>query len=212
MKSHAPLIVLSIALLLLLAAGWPPLSSFLLTRDQQAAGAYRHGQHALAAETFTDPTWQATAHFRDGEFKQAGAIYAGYDTAEGAYNHGNALVMQGRYEDAIPRYERALALKPAWPDAEINLQVARDGAERVKLEGGNMTGGQMGADDFTFTKGKPPDPEAGEETVEAGAELNDAALRAMWLRKVQTQPADFLKSKFAYQVAARESTQGEAKK
>jgi Ca-activated chloride channel family protein len=31
----------------------------------------------------------------------------------------------------------------------------------------------------------------------------DQALREIWLRQVQTRPADFLRSKFAYQYATR---------
>jgi len=29
-------------------------------------------------------------------------------------------------------------------------------------------------------------------------------MRAMWLRKVETRPADFLKARFSYQLATRE--------
>ena len=58
----------------------------------------------------------------------------------------------------------------------------------------------LGADD-TIISNEPqgPSPEGDqEETVEA-APLSDAELRAVWLRQVQTNPADFLKSKFTHQ-------------
>ena len=63
-----------------------------------------------------------------------------------------------------------------------------------------MTGGEMEADEIVFSEGKAP-PQTGEEQVEGGQEMDDAALRAMWLRRVQTKPADFLRAKFAYQHA-----------
>lgn len=196
-------------LLLVLAAGaarYDPLSRVLLTADQRGQLLYRKGDFAGAAETFTDPRRRGAALFRTGDFKQAAALFSGFDTAEGAYNHGNALVMQGLYEDAIPRYQRALQLRPGWSDAEINLAIAQEGAERLKKTGGDMTGGQMGADEITFTKGDPPQPDAGEEVVETPIPLDEASKRALWLRKVQTQPADFLRSKFAYQAAAMEES------
>jgi Ca-activated chloride channel family protein len=30
--------------------------------------------------------------------------------------------------------------------------------------------------------------------------MSDAAVRALWLKRVQTRPADFLRMKFAYQL------------
>jgi Ca-activated chloride channel family protein len=41
--------------------------------------------------------------------------------------------------------------------------------------------------------------------VEGGQEMTDAELRSIWLRQVQTRPADFLRAKFARQYATRNS-------
>lgn len=197
------LVVLAVLVLLVDSDERP--AGLFLTPDQLGQRRFERGEYEAAAEAFADPEWKAAARFRQGEFKEASGLYAGYDTAEGAYNQGNALAMQGLYEDAIPRFERALALQPGWEDAETNLAIARQQAERLKKEGGNMTGGEMGADDYIFTEGKPPNPEAEDETIDAEQAADDAAARAMWLRKVQTRPADFLKSKFAYEQATRGS-------
>ena len=127
-------------------------------------------------------------------------MYSGVSSAEGAFNHGNSLVMLGKYEDAIKSYDRALSQKPDWEDAEINRKIAVARAEMVKKEGGDMTGGKMGADDFVFDKSKgkgQPD----EQTEEVSGEAGEAEMQAMWLRRVQTRPADFLRAKFAYQYA-----------
>ena len=186
-----------------LATGhWP-----LVTADQSGYRLFEGEQYAEAAESFTDPMWKGVALFKQGEFKAATGIFSGYDTAEGAFNHGNALVMQGKYEDAATRYQRALEIRPGWEPAEVNLGIALGRAKQVETKGGDMTGGEMGADDITFDKGKPPEG-AGEEQVEGGEPMSDAAMRASWLRRVQTRPADFLKSKFAYQVS-RSTNPGE---
>ena len=181
-----------------------PLIAFFLTPDQQGRLLFQKARYADAAETFRDSLWKATAWYRAGEFKKAAGIFAGFDTAEAAFNHGNALAMQGQYADAIPRYDRALVLKPEWKDAQVNLAIARQNAEKLKREGGEGTGGKLGADEIEFSEGNQTDRSGSDETVEGALDLSDAEMRAAWLRRVQTQPADFLKAKFAYQAAAVE--------
>ena len=62
--------------------------------------------------------------------------------------------------------------------------------------------GQIGADEITFDKQKSP---SGQDTeLQQEQALSDQAMQALWLRKVQTRPADFLKSKFAYQATLGE--------
>jgi len=181
--------------------------SLFLTPDQFGRLLFEKERYLEAAENFSDPMWQATAWYRAGEFKKAAGIYVGFDTAEGAYNHGNALAMQGKYEEAIPRYERALAQVPTWEDARINLAIAQQNAEKLKRRGGEGTGGKLGADEIQVSKGKPTGPSDGDEMVEGAVKLSDADMRAMWLRRVQTRPADFLRAKFAYQHATQEKTE-----
>jgi Ca-activated chloride channel homolog len=174
----------------------------LLTPDQQAYRFYERGEYARAAAEFTDPAWRGVALFQSGDFKKAAGVFAGFDTAESTFNHGNALLMQGLYDQAAERYARALELRPAWEDATINHEIALARAAMLRQQGGDGTGGMLEADEFVFTKGKSP-PSAGDEQTEGGQEKSEAELRAVWLRQVQTKPADFLAAKFAYQHAMR---------
>lgn len=172
----------------------------LLTPDQQGYRHFQNAEYGEAAERFADPLWKGIALFKQGKFENAAGVFAGYDTAESAFNQGNALVMQGKYEGAAERYARALELSPEWEDATINREIALARAAMLKREGGDMTGGMLGADEIVFSEGKSP-PSAGEEQTEGGQETSDAEQRAVWLRHVQTKPADFLQAKFAYQHA-----------
>lgn len=174
----------------------------LLTPDQQAYRLFTQEHYDRAAARFADPMWQGVALFREGEFEKAASLFAGYDTAAAAFNQGNALVMQGKYEAAVDRYARALQLRPGWKDARVNREIALARAERLKKEGGDMTGGKLEADEVVFEKGKAP-PSAGEEQVQGDQKTDDAELRSIWLRQVQTKPSDFLRAKFAYQYAKR---------
>jgi Ca-activated chloride channel family protein len=178
-------------------------SGFFSCADRQAYALYRRRLYADAAARFHDPMWRAAALYRAGDFRQAAALWAGADTAEAAYNHGNALLMQGQYAQAVARYDRALALRPRWADAVINRDLARQRAAALATEGGDMTGGRLGADDVVYSAASRPAGIGGGEGA-ASDQPNDAALRAIWLRRVQTRPADFLRAKFAAQLAAEE--------
>lgn len=194
-------------LLFLLGAGLYCLSDgdcSVLTADQHGYRLFEQAEYKQSAARFVDPMWRGTALFRQGEFEAAASIFAGYDTAEAAFNQGNALVMQGKYETAVARYSRALELRPGWDDAIVNQEIAEARAATLKKEGGDMTGGKLGADEIVFDKGKSP-PSAGEEQVPGDEAVSDAELRSIWLRQVQTRPSDFLRAKFAYQYATRET-------
>ena len=177
-------------------------SCSLLTPDQQGYYLFKQQQYETAATRFSDPMWRGIALFRSGDFEQAESLFAGYDTANAAFAQGNALAMQGKYEAAIDRYVRALQLQPGWEDARINREIAEARAEVLKREGGEMTGGQLGADEIIFEQGKAS-PSAADEQVEAGQEAGNAEQQAIWLRQVQTRPADFLRAKFAHQYATQ---------
>lgn len=201
------------ALLLLVYGGWVGRTSgwaaLFLTDDQQGRIRFQKKDYKVAAERFQDPLWQATALYRAGDFKKAAGILIGFDTAQAAYNHGNALAMQGQYTDAIARYEQALTLEPDWTDARVNLDIARGLAEKLKRHGGEGTGGKLGADDIQMSTGKSP-PRPGEaQTVQTEGGFSDAEMRTLWLRRVQTRPADFLKAKFAYQQSRQQQEGGQ---
>ena len=60
---------------------------------------------------------------------------------------------------------------------------------------------QLGADEIKFDKKKP----GGQETQVSGDQTTDSkSMQALWLRRVRTKPADFLKAKFAYQLETGE--------
>ena len=125
----------------------------------------------------------------------------GLVAAGAEFNRGNCLVMLGKYEPAIERYDRALELDPDFEDARINRDVAIARAKLVERKGGEMGDQKVGADEITFDKSKNA---GGQDTeTEASRPLSDAELQALWLRRIQTRPADFLKSKFAYQLCSR---------
>ena len=199
-KKHGMPIVITVGFLLILALVVVCLVDNeynLLTKDQKGYRLFQKEEFDSAAETFHSLSWKGVSLYRNGEFKEAARAFSGMDSPEGALNHGNSLVMLGKYEEAIERFERALTLKPDWSPAMTNLALAKSRAKSLEKTGGEMTGGKLGADDYVFSNS--PEKNNKEEETVAGNEPNEAEQRAIWLRQVQTKPADFLRTKFAYQ-------------
>ncbi|AZO81143.1 hypothetical protein B5U98_07530 [Bosea sp. Tri-39] len=183
--------------------GW---RNLFLASDQRGRILLDRSQPAAAAEAFRDPLWRGIALFRAGDFKSAAQAFAALDTAESAYDQGNALVMLGQYEGAVKRYDRALALRPGWPDAATNREIARIRGERTKAEGGVNDDTESKPDEIVYDKTK----KGGEDTTlqEPGKAMSDDAVRALWLKQVQTRPADFLRVKFSYQLQSAAERSG----
>ena len=171
--------------------------------DQRGRSLFQEGNYAQAAQNFFDPMWRGVAQMRSGDFKAAEQTFASIDTADGAYNQGNALVMLGKYREAAARYGHALELRSGWTQAEANRRIALLRAERLDAPGGDLGDQREGADQIVYDKNaKRP---GGQDTETAGsAAMNDEAVRALWLKRVQTRPADFLRARFGYQLEAQQ--------
>jgi Ca-activated chloride channel family protein len=172
------------------------------TPDQYAYRLFENGEKLEAAKAFQDPMWQGVAFFRAGEFKDAAQAFARIDSGEGHYNQGNSWLMHGAYDAAIKSYDRALAKHPGWKEATENRDLAIARAKMTEAKGGDMGDQTIGADKIVFDKNSKNE---GQDTeVDAGQALSDQEIQALWLRRVQTKPADFLKAKFSYQQARRQ--------
>lgn len=171
------------------------------TPDQQGRRHFERGEFLAAAEVFQDPLWQGTAFYRAGEFERAARAFARRDTAEAHYNQGNAWLMNGKYEDAIASYDRALTRRPGWQEAADNRDLAAARLKMTTVTGGDMGDQKVGADKIVFDKNAKSE---GQDTEVAGGKaLSDQEMQSLWLRRVQTRPADFLKAKFEYQQAMK---------
>ncbi len=206
------LIAASLLLALIGASAWAwksaggSFANLWLTPDQQGERLIARQRYAEAAKHFPDPLRQGVALYRAGQFKEAAAAFARVDSAEAAFERGNALLMHGKYSDAIASYDRALHQHPDWREAKANrdlAEVRRKMLEPPKDDAGG-TGGQEKPDEIVFDDRPKESGDTQEVEVVTGSKLSDEELQALWLRRVQTKTADFLRAKFAYQLSRRQ--------
>ncbi|MCB1090456.1 MAG: tetratricopeptide repeat protein [Verrucomicrobiae bacterium] len=174
-------------------------SGLWFTPDQLGRRMFERGEFAEAAEAFHDPMWQGVSWFRAGEFDKAANAFGRRQTPEALFNQGDALVFLGKYEDAVATYDRALEILPDWKAARENRNLAAKRAEMLKAKGGDLGDQKLGADEIVFDADK--ENNEGSQDIEVTAEkaVSQEEVQALWLRQVQTRPADFLKAKFRYQ-------------
>jgi Ca-activated chloride channel family protein len=175
-----------------------------LTADQQGRWYFERGEYEVAAERFEDPLWRGIAFYAAEDFESAVGQFSLVDSAEGWFNRGNALAHLKSYPDAVAAYDQALERRPDYPDAEAN----RDYVTLFVPWRPDSGGGESGVvgkdalpDEIVFDADQQRLNEEGIDTEmegEGGA-LTDQQLAEMWLRQVETSPADFLRWKFAYQ-------------
>jgi Ca-activated chloride channel homolog len=182
------------------AADWSVADLF-ATRDQQGRRHFERGDFKAAAERFEDPYWKGVACYRAGDFACAIDAFARVDIPEAWYDLGNAYAKTGELKLALAAYDKALARRPGFADATANRELVASKIPRQERD--DEQEGQepsQKADEVKFDeKGKTG--KKGQVEVE---HLTDEQIAQMWLRGVQTSPAEFLRLKFAAQ--ARNAT------
>ncbi len=133
------------------------------------------------------------------DFECAVQSFARVDTADGIYNLGVAQTQTGDFAAALAAFERALTARPDWREAREN----RDLVARLMAEP------RKPGDDAGEPNDEPDDMKVDEEgkrgkrgTVEI-EKLGPEAIDKLWLRNVRTDPAEYLRARFAAESRAR---------
>jgi Ca-activated chloride channel family protein len=199
-------LVAVVLFLLILVAGTIRNPQFWLTADQRGDRLLAQKKFSEAAKAYSDPWHVAVAQYRNGDFEAAAKTFARVPGADGAFDQGNAWLMHGKYDAAIKSYDRALGFHPGWKEAEDNKALALARKAMLEAPAKHRAEDQTGAytaDKIVFDQ-KGDDKKAKPREIN-GKKMSDAELRALWLRRVQTTPGDFLRAKFAYQAAEQQN-------
>lgn len=177
-------------------------TDWFFTPDQQGMMAYRDKDYARAAQTFGDPMWRAQALMKGGKYPGAGDIFSRIDTPEAAFAEAYARIRNREYRPAIAAYERALELRPDFPEATRNLEVTRTILEYVETAREQSDTGEdsgLGADDVVFDN--EADRGADTQTDFSQEEKPQFSTAEQWMRSVDTNMGDFLKARFRLEAA-----------
>ncbi|WP_158791720.1 VWA domain-containing protein [Granulicella sp. L60] len=171
-----------------------------LTPDQQGRYYMEKREYQKAAGRYQDSMWKGLALIRAGDDEDALNAFALSDSAESWYNQGNALAHLGRYSEAAQAYQRALAQRPAWQEAKDNLELVRSFIPKEKKkedEEGTEIPPNLPPDQIKFDeKGK-----GGKRAKIQQMKVDPTKMADIWMRNIQTTPADFLRLRFAIQAA-----------
>ena len=165
-----------------------------LTPDQQGRIAYDRGDFAAAAEQFTDPMWRGAALYRAGRYDDAIDAFARVDSAESYFDQGNSLVRLGKLPEAVGAYREALKRDPNFAAAKANLELVQSLIPpKQKDEDQEAQDPNQKPDEIKFDeKGKK-----GRKGAIKGGSQN----AELWMRNIQTTPAQLLRRKFAIEAA-----------
>jgi Ca-activated chloride channel homolog len=170
-----------------------------LTHDQQGRYYFEKGDYQRASERFDDPVWRGLALVRAGEYDSALNSFALSDSAEAWYNQGDALAHLGKYPEAIEAYQQALTRRHPWAEAQENIALVQSLIPKAKDKDKDKEQQQEIPPDL------PPDQMKFDDRAKKGtkiqAQLDPKKMADIWMRNVQTTPADFLRRRFAIQAA-----------
>ncbi len=207
-------------------------SDFWFTKDYQAQKLYDKKEFEKSADLFTDPLRKGISYYKSGNFEEAIKYFEEDTTAMGAYNLGLAYYRNGDFAAAELAFGLAVELNPEMENAKINQELTRqivqgmdeadpEDAEEIKpeelaenIENKDME--DLGGGGQEATK-EDMEQERKEETVATeirkGKELDEVPddfesvkqdnTQNVLMRKVDDDPALFLKRKFAHQVKTK---------
>jgi len=175
------------------AEGW---RDWFLTPDQQGQIALNNTNFSVAGSLFQDRYLAGYAKYRAGEYADAADILSGINSPEAAFAEGMARIRNREYRPAIAGFERALDLRPGWPEAEHNLALAQDILDYVETAREQSDTGEesgIGADDVVFDN----EAQRGTETTQEYSDTDGAPQTAdQWISSIDTDMTQFLRNRF----------------
>ncbi|BES71353.1 VWA domain-containing protein [Marinobacter nanhaiticus D15-8W] len=185
------------------ADGW---IDWFLTPDQQGQLAFHDRDFSAAAEHFIDPLWRGYALYRNGQYEEAVTTLDRIETAQAAFIQGMAHIKSRGYRDAVRSFETTLQRDPNYPNAQSNLDVAREIVDYIERTREQSDTGeeQLGADEVVFDN----ESNRGAETqMEVPQEQGDGPLLSteQWMNTVDTRTGDFLRQRFMIEARDQEA-------
>jgi len=176
---------------------WEQFLSLWLTADQEGRYYFERGNYALAARRFEDPTWKGISSYYAQNYEDAIDQFALSNNIESHFYLGNCYARSERYEEAVASYDQALTEQQDFPEALANREIV---LALIK---------EQEEDEEEYEQGEPnldPDEIKFDEKGEKGKKgkmrvmkVGQEEMAELWMRNIQTSPAEFLRVKFILQ-------------
>ena len=182
------------------------------TSDQQAQLAYNRGDFEKAAELFSLQSkeslyWKGIAFYKANRFKDAQQTFFAIQTPEAAFYEANSYAQQKLWDQALETYDKALSLKPDFPEAMINRE--KIAAIMVELEEKRA---RRRSEQREQAMDKADEIIVDDEKASEGVEVEMTQTEAgtvepeNWLNGLQVTPAKLLSNKFVQEAAQPQLT------
>lgn len=135
--------------------------------DQRAWSALQSGQHEQARALAPNTELRGAAAYRAGDFGGASSEYQQGEGADARYNQGNALARDGKLEEALAAYDRALQQAPDLEDAKFNRDLVEQALREQQARQQDQK--QQSGKDGESAKDQPGQPKQGEDEAEQTA-------------------------------------------
>jgi Ca-activated chloride channel family protein len=172
-----------------------------LSSDQQGRYYFEQGDYETAAERFENTQWKAISYYAKGDFTTAAQLFSLGNSVTAKFNQANALAHQGLYRQAADLYYQILALHPSSQTVTNNLQLMEALLKEPAISSDSESGKyrNQDADATVYDLSSEHSKSATEvELTEVG--LNQSQIHALWMRRFNTSPAQFLRAKFHFQL------------
>ena len=186
------------------ANNWEWFWDLWMTNDQQGRYYFEEGNYQKASDKFEDIMWKGISFYKSEKYEDAINQFAMMNSAESNFYLGNSYAMIKNYELAKKRYKEARTHINIFPEAEFNLKLIEEIIR--KIEEAKKKEDEEQSNDPTFKpdeikfdkeKGKGKEGEIDE------LKLTPEKMADIWMRNIQTSPAEFLQRKFYQQTESK---------
>lgn len=160
-----------------------------LSPEQQGRLYFERRDYTEAAEHFADPMWKGVVLYRAGRYAPAIEAFARVDSSESWFDQGNALARLGKYPQAVKSYQQALKARPDWEEAKHNLALVKK-LIPAKQDEDYGEAPDLPTDQIEFD-------DLGKKGKRGKVALDTHQTAEMWMRNIQTSPAQMLQRRFA---------------
>lgn len=177
-----------------------------MTNDQQGRYYFEENNYEMAADKFEDFMWKGISFYKSEKYEDAINQFAMINSAESNFYLGNSYALIKNYELAINSYMEAINQKIDFAEAEHNLKLIEEIIRKIedakkKEDEERSSDPHFTPDELVFDNEK----DKGKEGKIDKLKIKKENMADIWMRNIQTSPAEFLQRKFYQQSESKTS-------